>query len=98
MVPLLAGAEEKIQDSVIVENDADYLGLRMRTLVTEDYSVTLYADRPYGELFDLRNDPEQLYNLWEEPEAQELKGELLARMAYRFAETDTTLPRRMGHA
>lgn len=98
MVPLLTGEAERVQDSVIAENDEDYLGLRMRTLITEDHHLTIYIGQPYGELYDLRKDPDQLHNLWNVPACQNLKKALLAQMAYRFAETDNVLPRRMGHA
>jgi len=97
-VPLLTGQAHSIQDSVIAENDADYLGLRMRTLITEDHHVTIYAGEEYGELYDLRRDPDQLHNLWDDPAGQNLKRDLQAQLMYRFAETDSTLPRRMGHA
>ncbi len=96
--PLLTGEKEKIQDSVIAENDADYLGLRQRTVITEDWHLTCYIGEEYGELFDLKNDPEQLYNLWNDSKYREKKRDLQILLMERFAETDSTLPRRMGHA
>ena len=96
--PILKGEKEKIQDSVIAENDADYLGLRQRTLITEDWHITCYTGESYGELFDLRNDKEQLFNLWNDSEYEERKRSLQVLLMERFAETDSTLPRRMGHA
>ena len=98
MAPLLTGEAERIQDSVITEFDADYLGLRLRTLITEDTQITIYANESYGELYDLRNDPQQLHNLWDDASAKETKQKLLVWLLHRLAETDATLPRRMGHA
>ena len=98
MTPLLTGTAKRIQDSVIVENDADYLGMRQRTLITERHHVTCYIGESYGELFDLHEDPHQLHNLWDRPEVQSLKRDLQVRLMERFAETDLTLPRRLGHA
>jgi arylsulfatase A-like enzyme len=98
MAPILRGEKESIQESVIIENDEDYLGMRMRTLVTHDYHLTTYAGEEYGELFDLRNDPEQLHNLWDDPERQTLKLELRAVLQDRLAQTDSVLPRRLCHA
>jgi len=97
-VPLLAGTADRIQGSVIAENDEDYLGMRMRTLVTENHHFTIYAGEPYGELYDLRNDPGQLRNLWDDASARALKRDLHARLLHRLAETDSVLPRRLGHA
>ncbi|HRU05989.1 MAG TPA: sulfatase-like hydrolase/transferase, partial [Candidatus Brocadiia bacterium] len=96
--PMLTGEAESVQESVIAENDEDYLGLRLRTLITQDYHITLYAGERYGEMFDLRRDPRQLHNLWDEPGALGLRNSLLAQLADRFAQTDSVLPRRMGHA
>ncbi len=98
LAPLLKGEAESVQDSVIVENDEDYLGLRLRTLITDNFHLTMYAGRPYGELFDLREDPEQLHNLWYDPARQLLKRDLQAHLLQRLALTDSVLPRRLCHA
>lgn len=96
--PVLKGGKEKIQDSVIAENDADYLGLRQRSVITEDWHITCYIGEEYGELFDMKDDPDQLYNLWDNSEYREVKRDMQILLMERFAETDSTLPRRMGHA
>lgn len=98
MAPLLRGDVDSIQDSVIAENDADYLGLRQRTLITRDWHLTCYIGESYGELFDLRHDPGQLFNLWDKLECADTKRDLQVLLMERFAATDSTLPRRMGHA
>jgi len=98
LVPLLLGRSESVQDSVIVENDEDYLGLRLRTLITERYKITAYPGQEYGELFDLQQDPDELNNLWSDPAAQALKKDLLIRLLERLVETDDRLPRRASHA
>ncbi len=95
---ILLGEKEKIQTSVIAENDADYLGLRQRTVVTENWHLTCYIGEDYGELFDMINDPDQLYNLWDDPSHRETKRDLQILLMERFAETDSTLPRRIAHA
>ena len=65
----------------------------MRTLITDDYHLTIYAGESYGELYDLRVDPQQLYNLWDDIGSQKIKSELQVQLMHRFAETDNTLPR-----
>lgn len=95
---ILNGETETTQDSVIIENDEDYLGMRQRSIITENWHMTCYIGEEYGELFDTKNDPGQLYNRWDDPDCQNTKRELQVQMLYRFAETDRTLPRRMGHA
>ncbi|UCH35766.1 MAG: sulfatase-like hydrolase/transferase [Armatimonadota bacterium] len=94
----LRGETGALQDSVVVENDEDYLGLRLRTLITERYKITAYPGQEYGELFDLSGDPGELHNLWHDPGRRELKRDLLIRLMERLVETDNRLPRRMSHA
>ena len=102
LAPLLHGECDTVQDSVIIENDEDYLGLRLRTLVTPAHKITTYTGHrgpePYGELFDLANDPHELHNLWDDPATQTLKRDLIVGLHHRLAETDIALPRRLGHA
>ena len=96
--PLLTGSATKLHDELVVENDEDYLGLRLRTLITEDYQLTAYGGQPYGELFDLRSDPHQLHNLWRSPPHRSLRDELHTRLLHALVQTDSALPRRLSHA
>ncbi len=102
LVPLLSGQVDGVQESVVIENDEDYLGLRLRTLVTPTHKLTTYTGHrgpePYGELFDLANDPHELHNLWDRAEHEGLKGALIEQLHFRLTETDVALPRRLGHA
>lgn len=90
--PLLepGGGDHSIRSGVLIEEDqpVDLHGLggtggrlRMRTLVTDEARITAYQGSTEGELFDLREDPDELHNLWHEPSATELRtrmtGELL---------------------
>ena len=95
---LLAGQASKVHDQLLVENDEDYLGLRLRTLITEDYQITAYPGQPYGELFDRGEDPGQLHNLWNDQGYQGVKSELLIRLMAEIVRTDNVLPRRTSHA
>jgi len=36
-----------------------------------------YANRKYGELYNLMDDPDEIVNLWDEPSYAELKSELI---------------------
>jgi len=102
LVPLLTGQANTVQDSVVIENDEDYLGLRLRTLVTSTHKITTYTGHrgpePYGELFDLADDPQELHNLWDSSTHAALRRELIEQLHFRLTETDIALPRRLGHA
>jgi arylsulfatase A-like enzyme len=97
--PVLSGQRESVQESVHAELDEDYLGLQLRTLITPDFWLTVYGgDREHGELYDLRDDPGQLHNRWQDPAYQQQKRELQSELLYRLVETDSVLPRRLSHA
>ena len=99
---MLTGAADSVQDAIIIENDEDYIGLRLRTLVTDTHQLTVYVgddgEQEYGELFDMDQDPGQLHNLWHDPAAQGLKRELKVRLMEELIRTDNRLPRRQSHA
>jgi arylsulfatase A-like enzyme len=98
LAPLLRGETNSRERAVLVENDEDYLGLRLRTLITADHKLTIYADQPFGELFDLRADPNELHNRFHDPAYRELRAELTAQLLDEIVLTDSTLPRRLSHA
>ena len=56
LAPLLTGEADAVQDAIIIENDEDYIGLRLRTLITDTHQLTVYVgddgEQEYGELFD----------------------------------------------
>jgi len=98
LTPILTGEAETVQDAVVVENDEDYLGLKLRTLVTKRYKLTLYGGQPFGELFDLQTDPDELHNRWADPAYQPVRTELTRRLLDELVRTDSVLPRRLSHA
>ncbi|MEE2657648.1 MAG: sulfatase-like hydrolase/transferase [Candidatus Latescibacterota bacterium] len=62
----------------------------------ERWKLCVYHGRNYGELYDLQEDPDEFENLWEKPETDEKKAELLKRS---FDESMLAMdrgPRRVG--
>lgn len=96
--PLLKREPSAGHARLLIENDEDYLGLRLRTLLTDRYQLTAYPGQLYGELFDRDEDPAQLYNLWDHPDYQNLKRDLLLGLLEEIVRTDCALPRRTAHA
>ena len=77
----LLGQDEARQGLIIEEESqrADFgldRRLRMRTWRTDRYRLTLYDGQSWGELYDLAADPLELRNLWSDPAARALRGEL----------------------
>jgi uncharacterized sulfatase len=63
-MPMLTGEAESVRDSVLVECVDDPRGLRLKTIVTDTRKLTWYCGHPYGELYDLENDPSERINQW----------------------------------
>lgn len=63
--------------NVIIENRHNPTTMNIKTLVNGRYKITVYCNATYGELFDLQEDPGELVNLWDLPECQQLKCDLL---------------------
>lgn len=95
---VLTGDADDSPQSIIVEMDEDYLGLRLRTLVTEQYRLTYYSGQSYGELFDLKTDPDELHNLWDNPAHRNLRDKLCLQLLDRLVETDKSLPRQLSRS
>ncbi len=73
------GREESARDHVIIENRHEPTLVHLRTYVDERHKITVYRDHDYGEIFDLREDPGEIHNLWDGPNSMKLKMALLQR-------------------
>lgn len=71
---------EAVRDHAIVENRHQPTTIHVKTYIDSQYKLTLYYQREYGELFDLEKDPNELNNLWDDPESQALKATLTRRL------------------
>jgi arylsulfatase A-like enzyme len=78
------------RDEMVIEEHQRYgymgfaHGFRARTLVTARHRLTLYQDSPWGELYDLRDDPHELRNLWDDPAHGALRRDLIGTLAHRM--------------
>jgi arylsulfatase A-like enzyme len=73
------GEAESARDHVLVENRHEPDTIHCKSYVDKRYKLTVYYERPYGELFDLDEDPNELNNLWDEPSTLPVKAELMHR-------------------
>ena len=86
--------EGPVREWSITENHHGYTRFHMNTLVTDRYKLTVHRETGEGELFDLRADPAEVRNLWDDPEAATLKSDLLLAYARaRMAEEPIRMPR-----
>jgi arylsulfatase len=98
MLPLLTGDDETAaREQVLVEFDWRFVpGLRAKTIRTRRHKLTVYQDRPYGELYDLDDDPGEFVNRWDDPAYRSIKCELLAGLIDLLTESQGRLPPRLA--
>lgn len=72
--------------------------LNLKTIRTRNWKLTFYQGKPYGELFDLKNDPREFENLWDDPARRKIRGELLERLLDLLVATEDPLPERKASA
>ena len=78
--PMLRGDAASVRSDALIECVDDPRKLRLKTLVTADRKLTWYAEAEYGELYDLRRDPREKVNLWNDPRYAADKARLLGRL------------------
>ena len=66
---------------------------RARTLRSDRWRLTLYAGEDWGELYDLRADPRETRNLWDDPAHHGTRGDLTLRLAHLLAQQMDESPR-----
>lgn len=98
--PIIKSPKAKIREHCIIEEDEDSQkdsynlpDLRVRTMVTEDYRITVYQGyENTGDLFDLKNDPDELHNLWHEENSQQVKNQLITKLLHELMDLQNRLP------
>ena len=76
------GEKESVRDHTLVENRHEPTTIHAKTYVDGRYKITVYYNRDHGELFDLREDPGEIRNLWNRPECAGLKAELVTKLLF----------------
>ena len=76
------GHAARARDHVLVENNHQPWTVVLRTYVNERWKLTVYLNQPYGELFDLRDDPGEFHNRWDDPDYAAVKSDLLLKFLH----------------
>ena len=74
LLPYLNGGQIDPREFVYAEDN--YLVMMRSTT----HKLVYYIGQEEGELYDLVEDPAELWNLWDEPKAQEVKSAMLVRL------------------
>ncbi|WP_114966439.1 sulfatase [Alkalilacustris brevis] len=55
---------------------------RVRTLIHDGWRISVYRDQEWGELYDRRNDPLELSNLWDDPQHASERARMTEALAH----------------
>ena len=73
----------ELRDKLIVEFHDNKIGngfnkpAFVRSFLSENYKLNLYKDESFGELYNLKNDPNETFNLFNEPSYEKIKQDLI---------------------
>ncbi len=96
---VVSGESDTHRDHLFIEyNDGGpRLGFktpsRVKSVVTAQYRFTIYKDETWGELYDLKNDPFETHNLWDEPGSAGAKAEMSLLLNHSLADLMDESPR-----
>jgi uncharacterized sulfatase len=99
ITPVLQDPKIKVRDCCFIENDEEVgpLKSRLRHLITEDFKLTIYESMPgFGDLYDRKNDPEELNNLWYNEKFKDKRFELVDMMLHESLNVQTRYPKRIA--
>ena len=88
--PLLRGDRGAGYEYALVEHNCYDWGLKIKTIRGKRWKLTYYAGEEFGELYDLNADPEEFFNLWDNPEYREIRMELSKKLLDRLVDTEGT--------
>lgn len=71
---------ERGKDQVVCEWDFPFYEKRVNAIRTHDFRLVYYGNEEGGELYDLQKDPDELYNLYDQPEYVEIQLRLMQRI------------------
>jgi len=91
--PHVTGQSASPHGFITVHHVDDPKKIRVKTVVTSRYKLTFHYGQPYGELYDLADDPWEVQNLWSEDEFSKIKAELLSFLTNHSERLEKRLPR-----
>ena len=101
IAPVLKDPNESVRECCLIEEDEELplmrkgIKVRLRHLVTDEYKLTLYENlRGFGDLYDRKNDPDELKNLWFTH--KDLRYKLVEQMFHENLKAQSRYPKRVA--
>jgi arylsulfatase A-like enzyme len=78
-LPVWTGSAEPARDHVVVENRHQPTAVHLRTYIDQRHKLTVYRGQPWGDLFDLAEDPGEVVNRYDDPAYAGVRSDLALR-------------------
>ncbi|MBM3947280.1 MAG: DUF4976 domain-containing protein, partial [SAR202 cluster bacterium] len=96
---VLRGETARHREGVLTEFHSSYRPwLNLKTWRTTDWKLTYYAGQSWGELYDLRQDPDEFVNLYSRTEYAAVRDRLCLRLLEELVHTEDRMPPVESHA
>lgn len=92
------------RNALLIEDDRQRINLgfsrfqKIRTLITEQHRLTIGYPDAANELYDLRKDPGEIHNLWDDPAAADVQHHLLDTLTRKMLEMTDPVPLASSYA
>ncbi|TXT60755.1 MAG: putative Arylsulfatase [Promethearchaeota archaeon] len=99
MSEILKNPNKSMRNHCFIENDEEIgpLEARLRHLITDNYKLTVYESLPdYGDIYDRKDDPLELNNLWDDQSFNNKKCQLIKECLHQSLATQTKYPKRIA--
>lgn len=80
LIDQINGRPKELFDNILIEKSD------MKTVRSKKYRLTVYQDHDRGELYDLKKDPHNLENVWDENAYRDVKDHLISQLIARLNE------------
>jgi arylsulfatase A-like enzyme len=80
LLPALEGKPWKGRDYIFAEHPRDGIlqeAEYMTMIRSKEWKLVHFLNEPFGQLFNLVDDPSEIHNLWDDPSAIDTKHELI---------------------
>ena len=72
--------DRSVRIDTVIEDHPYSTDFNERILITHTHKLVCFANRDYGELYDLVKDPNQIVNLWDDAGSRPVRDRMLARV------------------
>ena len=95
LIQILQNPEEIVKNDILIEMDDDHNNEKTRTLITDNWRITVFSD--HGDLYNLKEDPSELNNLWYDNSFNKIKIELLLKLFNKSTKVSRSVLRDCGY-